>query len=280
MLSQDLCRHSIETLSPLMAKKQISPVEITQALLERIETFNPLLHAYITVLPEAALEAARRCEAEITSGNYLGPLHGIPVALKDLYDTAGVKTTAGSKILAERIPSMDANSVARLRKAGAIILGKCNLHEFAYGVTGTSSHFGPARNPWDTGRIPGGSSSGSAVAVAADLCMAAVGSDTGGSIRIPYALCGIVGLKPTYGRVSCQGLIPLSWSLDHAGPMTKTVFDAAVLLGTMAGWDAGDPASSRIPVPDYSRNLDSEIAGIRIAVDPVYSFSELSDEVH
>lgn len=279
MSSQSLCCQSIEHLSPLIARKEVSPVEITGALLERINTLDPLLKAYITVLSDEALKEARRCEAEIVAGNYRGPLHGIPVALKDLYDTAAVKTTAASKIMAERVPVEDATSVARLRQAGAIILGKCNLHEFAYGVTGTSSYFGPSRNPWNRERIPGGSSGGSGAAVAADLCIAATGSDTGGSIRIPSALCGIVGLKPTFGRISCHGLVPLSWSLDHAGPMTKTVFDAAVMLKAMAGWDVKDPVTSRLSVSDYPRCLDGDIKGLRIAVDPVYAFDDVSDEV-
>ncbi len=213
------------------------------------------------------------------AGEYRGPLHGIPIALKDLYDTVGVRTTAASKIFAERVPDKDAVAVARLREAGAIILGKCNLHEFAYGVTGTSSFFGPSRNPWDTRRVPGGSSGGSGAAVAADLCIAATGSDTGGSIRIPSALCGIVGLKPTFGRVSCHGLIPLSWSLDHAGPMTKSVYDAAVMLQTMAGWDHLDPASSRQPVPDYLSGLKGNLTGLKLAVDPEYSLNGISEEV-
>jgi len=275
----ELCRHSIETLSPLLASRQVSPVEVTQALLERIEAVNPLLNAYITILSEGALAEARQCEREILLGKYRGPLHGIPIALKDLYETQGVRTTAGSKILAEYVPPADATTVARLRAAGAILLGKTNLNEFAYGVTGTTSFFGPSRNPWDLQRMPGGSSGGSGAAVAADLCLAATGSDTGGSIRIPAAFCGIVGLKPTYGRVSCHGLIPLSWSLDHAGPMTKSVFDAAVMLGAMAGWDAHDPASVRKPVPDFITSFGDGVHGLKIGVDPAYAFEEVTNAV-
>jgi aspartyl-tRNA(Asn)/glutamyl-tRNA(Gln) amidotransferase subunit A len=275
----NLCHLDIEALSRLLASKQVSSVEVTQALLARIDALDGRINAYITVTREAALADARRCEQEILAGITRGPLHGVPIALKDLYDTAGVPTTAGAKILAGRVPDADATSVARLRAAGAVILGKCNLHEFAYGVLTDSSHFGPTRNPWDLDCVPGGSSGGSAAAVAADLCIAATGSDTGGSIRIPAALCGVVGLKPTYGRVSCRGLIPLAWSLDHAGPITKSVFDAAVMLGALAGYDPDDPASVAVPVPDFTAGLRDGVAGLRIAVDPGYAFAGISAEV-
>ena len=222
---------TLEELGPLLRDKQVSPVEVARAYLERIDALDKTFNAYITVTREQALADARRCEKEILRGNYRGPLHGVAVALKDLYDTDGVRTTAASKIYAQRVPDEDATSVARLRAAGAVIIGKTNLHEFAYGVTTESSYFGPTRNPWDPERVPGGSSGGSGAAVAAGLCVAATGSDTGGSIRIPAALCGIVGLKPTYGRISCHGLLPLSWTLDHPGPMTRTVYGAAVKIG-------------------------------------------------
>jgi aspartyl-tRNA(Asn)/glutamyl-tRNA(Gln) amidotransferase subunit A len=275
----ELYHLDIEALSDLLALKQVSPVELTRALLDRIAALDGRINAYVTVTHQAALADARRCEQEILAGNVRGPLHGIPIALKDLYDTAGVRTTAGARILADRVPDADATSVARLRAAGAIILGKCNLHEFAYGVLTDSSHFGPTHNPWDLDHAPGGSSGGSAAAVAADLCIAATGSDTGGSIRIPAALCGVVGLKPTFGRVSCRGLVPLSWSLDHAGPITKSVFDAAVMLGAMAGYDPRDPASVSVPVPDFTAGLSEGIAGLRIAVDPDYALNGISSEV-
>jgi aspartyl-tRNA(Asn)/glutamyl-tRNA(Gln) amidotransferase subunit A len=270
---------TIEELSPLLRNKQVSPVEVTEHYLARIDELDEHTNAFITVTADEALADARKHEAEIMAGEYRGPLHGVPIALKDLYDTAGVRTTAGSRIFAERVPDRDATSVMFLRAAGAIILGKTNLHEFAYGVTNASSYFGPARNPWDLSRVTGGSSGGSGAAVAAGLCAAATGSDTGGSIRIPGALCGIVGLKPTYGRISCAGLIPLSWSLDHAGPMTRSVYDAAVMLQAMAGWDPEDPASLTAPVSDYTAGLSAGVEGLRIAVDPDYAFSEIDEEI-
>ena len=192
---------------------------------------------------------------------------------------AGVRTTAGSKIYADRVPDEDATSVARLRAAGAVLIGKTNLHEFAYGVTTESSYFGPTRNPWDPERVPGGSSGGSGAAVAAGLCVAATGSDTGGSIRIPAALCGIVGLKPTYGRISCHGLLPLSWALDHPGPMTRTVYGAAVMLAAMAGSDLRDPVAADLPVADYTADLCDNVAGLRIGVDSEWALSGIHEEV-
>ncbi len=226
---------SIEQLAPLLRRKKLSPVELVKMLLARIERLNPKLNAYLTVTAEQALAAARKAEAEILRGRWRGPLHGVPVSLKDNIWTRGVRTTAGSKILSDFIPDEDAAIVLRLRRAGAIVLGKTNLHEFAYGVTTNNPHFGPTRNPWGTACIPGGSSGGSAAAVAAGLCFASVGSDTGGSIRIPAALCGIVGLKPTFGLVSCRGVVPLAPSLDHVGPLARTVTDAAVLLSALTG---------------------------------------------
>ena len=279
MSTTELCTLSLKELSSLMRDRRVSPVEVTQAYLERIDALNETLHAYITVTRDQALTDARRCEGEILRGDYRGPLHGVPVALKDLYDTAGVRTTAASKIHAQRVPAEDATSVARLRAAGAVIIGKTNLHEFAYGVTTDSSYFGPTRNPWDLARVPGGSSGGSGAAVAAGLCAAASGSDTGGSIRIPAALCGIVGLKPTYGRISCHGLLPLSWTLDHPGPMTRTVYGAAVMLAAMAGYDPRDPASADVPVPDYTANLRDSVAGLRIGLDPGWALSGIHQEV-
>jgi aspartyl-tRNA(Asn)/glutamyl-tRNA(Gln) amidotransferase subunit A len=268
-----LCTLALDEMSPLLRDKRVSPVEVTRAYLERIDALNEAVNAYITVTGDQALSDARRCEEEILQGDYRGPLHGVPVALKDLYDTAGVRTTAASKIYAQRVPAEDAASVARLRAAGTVIIGKTNLHEFAYGVTTDSSFFGPTRNPWDVERVPGGSSGGSGAAVAAGLCVAATGSDTGGSIRIPAALCGIVGLKPTYGRISCHGLLPLSWTLDHPGPMTRTVYGAAVMLAAMAGYDPRDPASVDVPLPDYAAGLGEGVAGLRIGLDPQWALS-------
>ena len=212
------------------------------------------------------MERARQAEAEIAAGRRRGPLHGIPIALKDLYDTAGIPTTGGSKILAENVPDEDCPAAAKLGEAGAVLLGKLNMHEFAFGITNVNPHYGPARNPWNTDCITGGSSGGSATATAASLCAASLGSDTGGSIRIPAAFCGIVGLKPTYGRVSKRGVLPLSTSLDTAGPMTRTVADAAIVLQAIAGHDPLDPNSVDAPVPNYLVDMSADIRGLRIGV--------------
>ncbi len=295
MSDPEFCTLTLKELGPLLQDKRVSPVEVTQAYLERIDALDETLNAYITVMREQALADARRCEEEILRGDYRGALHGVPVALKDLYDTAGVRTTAASKIYAGRVPDEDATSVARLRAAGAVIIGKTNLHEFAYGVTTDSSFFGPTRNPWELERVAGGSSGGSGAAVAAGLCVAATGSDTGGSIRIPAALCGIVGLKPTYGRISCRGLLPLSWTLDHPGPMTRSVYGAAAMLAAMAGYDPRDPASADVPVPDYIAGLRDGVSGpvlsltsassvepskgLRIGLDPQWALSGIREEV-
>ncbi len=278
-MSNELSRMTISLLAPKLKSRKISPVELTRAVLEHIERLDPLLRAYITVDAEGALKAARTAQRQITQGKYLGPLHGIPISLKDLYDTKGLRTTAGSKIMAVRVPAEDATSVARLRAAGAIIVGKTNLHEFAFGSTTQNPHFGGTRNPYDTGRIPGGSSGGSAAALAADMCIASTGSDTGGSIRTPAALCGIVGLKPTYGRVSLNGIVPLAWSLDHVGPMTKCVRDAAIMLTAMAGYDPKDPTSADEKVPGFARTLKKGVKGLRIGIDPGFCFSMVDNEV-
>ncbi len=240
----------------LVRKKEVSPVELTRACLERIEQANPELNAFITVSVDHAQAEARNAEQEIQQGHWRGPLHGIPISLKDLFDTAGVRTTAASALYLDRVPAEDAEVARRLRAAGAIILGKTNLHEFAYGGSGLVSHFGPAHNPWDTERVTGGSSSGSAAAVAAGLCYASIGSDTAGSIRLPAAYCGIVGIKPTYGLVPLRGVIPLSWSLDHAGPLARTARDAAIVLRAIAGYDPRDITSAKILGEDYAAALE------------------------
>jgi aspartyl-tRNA(Asn)/glutamyl-tRNA(Gln) amidotransferase subunit A len=214
---------TISELAPRVRRKEVSPLELTRACLERIEKLNPALNAFITVSADSALAEARAAEIEISRGEWRGPLHGIPVALKDLIDTAGTRTTAASELFEHRVPTEDADVVQRLRRAGAVILGKNNLHEYAYGGSSLVSFFGDVHNPRNTGHIAGGSSGGSAAAVAAELCYAAIGTDTAGSIREPAALCGCVGIKPTYGRVSVRGVIPLSWSLDHVGPLAATV---------------------------------------------------------
>lgn len=231
----ELCFISIAEAAKLLRARQLSPVELVDATLDRIAALNPSLNAFITVIADRARHQARIAEREIARGRWMGPLHGIPISLKDNIWTRGVRTTAGSKILTDFVPSTAADVATGLERAGAVLLGKTNLHEFAYGITSNNPHFGPVRNPWDSGRIPGGSSGGSAAAVAAGMCFGSIGTDTGGSIRIPSALCGTVGLKPTFGLVSVEGIIPLCVSLDHAGPIARSVVDACILLEAVAG---------------------------------------------
>ena len=266
MPSSDLHYATIEELAPKLQKGELSPVELVDAALNRVEQLDERLGVFITITADQARADAKRAEEEIRRGEYRGPLHGIPVSLKDLYYTAGVRTTMGSKIFADFVPSEDATSVTRLRQAGAVILGKVNLHEFAFGPTGINPHFGTTRNPWNPECVPGGSSGGSGVAVAVGMGCASLGTDTGGSIRIPAALCGIVGLKPTYGRVSRFGVFPLAWSADHVGPLTRSVRDAAYVLDAIAGHDLRDPASSDRPVPDLGRGLTGNLVGLRAGV--------------
>jgi len=264
----DLAWASMGELARLVATKAVSPVEIVRTHLDRIAALDGTLKAYITVMGESALQAARAAEAAVMAGEARGALHGVPVGLKDLYCTKGVKTTGGSRILGDWVPAEDATVVTRLAAAGAIVLGKLNMHEFAYGPEGLNVHYGTTWNPWDrsTHRICGGSSSGSGAAVAAGLCPGALGSDTGGSIRIPSALCGLTGIKPTYGRVSRAGVLPLAWSLDHVGPMCRSAVDCALMLGAMAGYDPRDSSTSVLPVPDYAAALTGEIKGLRIGL--------------
>jgi aspartyl-tRNA(Asn)/glutamyl-tRNA(Gln) amidotransferase subunit A len=270
---------TISELAPRLRRREISPVEITRACLERIARLNPALNAFITVTGESALAEAGVAEAEILRGEWRGPLHGVPVALKDLIDTAGVRTTAASALYKDRIPTLDAEVVRRLRAAGAVMLGKNNLHECAYGGSSLISYFGDVHNPWNVGRVAGGSSGGSAAAVAAGLAYAAIGTDTAGSIREPAALCGCVGLKPTYGRVSARGVIPLSTSLDHVGPLAASVEDAAIVLQAIAGYDAVDIASSDLPVTDYVAALREDAKALRVGVARGYFFDDLDPEV-
>ncbi len=244
----------------------LSPLELTQALLERIHQQDEALNCFITVLPELALQQARQAEAEIARGAWRGPLHGIPLAFKDLFETAGVRTTAGTTFFADFVPQQDAAVVQRLAEAGVVLLGKTNMHEVALGVTNENPHYGVCRNPRDPARITGGSSGGSAAALAAGLCLGALGSDTGGSIRIPASLCGVVGLKPTRGRVSLRGVIPLSWNLDHVGPLARCVRDAALLLQAMADYDAQDPYCVDHPVEDYLSGLEDGVRGWRVGL--------------
>ncbi|MCH7837123.1 MAG: Asp-tRNA(Asn)/Glu-tRNA(Gln) amidotransferase subunit GatA [Chloroflexi bacterium] len=269
----------LHELARRIQSKDVSSAEVTSALLERIERLNPKLNAFITVMAESALADARAADDEIAAGNYRGPLHGVPIGVKDLCATKGVRTTAGSKIMADNVPDEDATVVRKLREAGAVIIGKTHMHEFAFGATGVNDHYGPARNPWDTERITGGSSSGSGAAVAAGLCYAALGSDTGGSIRIPASLCGIAGLKQTYGRVSLHGVVPLAWSLDHVGPMARTVRDCALVLTAIAGRDPKDPSTTDEPVEDWAADLDDGLAGLRIGVPTAYAFERTEPDV-
>ncbi len=270
---------TISELSQRLRRREISAFEITRDCLARIERLNPALNAFITVTGDSALEDARRADAEIAHGEWRGPLHGVPVALKDLIDTAGVRTTAASALYKDRVPTQDADAVRRLRQAGAVIVGKNNLHEFAYGGSSLVSYFGDVHNPWDAGRIAGGSSGGSAAAVVAGLAYAAIGTDTAGSIREPAALCGCVGLKPTYGRVSSQGVIPLSPSLDHVGPLAATVADAAIVLQAIAGYDAADITAAGVPVADYVSALREDAKALRVGVLRDYFFNDLDAEV-
>jgi aspartyl-tRNA(Asn)/glutamyl-tRNA(Gln) amidotransferase subunit A len=249
----ELVWRSIGDLARAIAGKEVSPVEVAQAHLDRIAALDPKLKAFITITPDSALTAAKAAETAVMSGERLGALHGVPLALKDLYCTRGVRTTGGSRILADWVPETDATVVSRLARAGAVSLGKLNMHEFAFGPEGLNQHYGTAWNPWDanTHRICGGSSSG---------------SDTGGSIRIPCALCGLSGIKPTYGRVSRAGVLPLAWSMDHVGPMCRSAADCALMLNAIAGYDPRDPSTSVLPVPDFTAALTGDVKGLRIGV--------------
>ena len=275
--ANELCHMTIAQAGPLLRERRLSPVELVRAYLDRIEALNDRLHAYVTLLSERALGQAREVEAEILRGNYRGPLHGIPIGLKDLYDTAGVLTTAMSRVTPDRVPDEDATTVAKLNDSGTILLGKLAMHEFALGGPDSTSLFPPARNPWNLDHIPGGSSSGSGAAVAAGLCMGALGSDTGGSIRGPASMCSIVGIKPTYGRVSNYGVVPLSWSQDHCGPMTWTVEDNALMLQVLAGHDPKDPTTSTAPVPDYTSNLKDDMRGMTVGAPRRYFYESGPD---
>jgi aspartyl-tRNA(Asn)/glutamyl-tRNA(Gln) amidotransferase subunit A len=270
---------TIRQVGERLRRRELSPVELTTAILDRAERLNGPLNAFITITRERALEQARQAETALLAGDDLGPLHGVPISLKDLYQTAGVKTTGGSKILADWVPATDATVTRLLRRAGAVVIGKNNMHEFAFGGTNENPHYGPARNPWDRERVPGGSSGGSGAAVAAGIGYASMGSDTGGSIRLPAAVCGVVGIKPTYGLVSRAGVLPLSWSLDHCGPLTRTVEDAAIVMNAIVGHDPADPASANRPTPDFAAALDGQVQGIRVGVLQEYLGERMDPEV-
>ena len=265
---------SIHEIAPKIKDGSISPVELTELALKQTAILDPVLNAFIDVWHEDAIAAAAKAEREISDGHYRGTLHGIPIGLKDLVDVAGKPTTGGSKVLQSNIASADATVTDRLNRAGAITIGKTNLVEFAFGAAGVNPYTGDARNPWDTEKITGGSSSGSGAAVAAGMVYGALGSDTGGSIRMPASLCGIAGIKPTYGRVPRTGVLDLCWSCDHVGPMTRRTADCAHMLNVIAGHDPADIASSTRPVPDFAADLDKGIDGLRIGVPEHYFFDD------
>ncbi|HEY4010303.1 MAG TPA: amidase [Acidobacteriaceae bacterium] len=275
----DLTSLTLKEASDLLQAGKVSSVELTQACLNRIAAANPRLNAFITITGPQALEAARQMDREQAQGKRRGPLHGVPIAIKDNIDTAGVRTTAASGVFKDRIPSEDAEVVRRLKLAGAVSLGKLNLHEFADGGTSDVSYFGAVHNPWALDHIPGGSSGGSAAATAADLCFGTLGTDTLGSIRMPSSYCGVVGLKPTYGRVSLRGVVPLSWTLDHLGPITRAVEDAAIMLNVLAGYDPFDPTTVNVAVPDYTLALRAPTSTLRLGVPRTPFFDALDPEV-
>lgn len=277
--AQEVTGLTLREVGDRIADGTLGPVEITEATLRRIEEIDPQLNSYVLVSGEQALAAARAAEMAIAAGYRLGPLHGVPIALKDLVAVRGEVSSAGSKILQDYVPEEDATIAARLRAAGAIFVGRLNMHEFAYGVTTDNPHYGAARNPWHTDRSPGGSSGGSGAAVAARLCYGAVGTDTGCSVRLPAAFNGIAGIRPTIGRVSNHGITPLAWTLDTAGPMCRTVEDCALMLAAMAGYDARDRQTANVPVPDYRVELDRGLDGIRIAVVRDFTLSGLQQGV-
>jgi aspartyl-tRNA(Asn)/glutamyl-tRNA(Gln) amidotransferase subunit A len=275
----DLATLTLKEASDLIRRRDVSPVELTEACLRRIDRYNPALNAFVTVAREAALQAARQLEDEQRRRRWRGPLHGIPVAFKDNIDTAGIRTTGASALFKDRVPDEDAYVVARVRAAGAIVVGKLNLHEFALGGTNAVTYFGPVHNPWALDHHPGGSSGGNAAAVAADLCLATLGTDTGGSIRIPASYCSVVGLKPTAGRVSNRGVIPNSWTFDTVGPMCKTVEDAALMLSAIAGYDPLEPTSVDTPVADFAGALRARVSALRVGIPRTPFYDGLQPEV-
>ena len=272
----DLAALTLAEVSARIRSRAVTPTQLVEACLARIQVYNPKVNAFITVLREQALKQARELEAEQQAGKFRGPLHGIPIALKDNIDTAGIRTTAASAVFDDRVPTEDAPVVTRLKSAGAIFIGKTNLHEFAFGGTSATSYYGPVRNPWALERNPGGSSGGSAAAVATDLCFGALGTDTGGSIRTPASYCSTVGLKPTYGLVPIRGIVPLTLSLDHCGPLTKTVEDAALILNVLAGYDRLDITSVEHAKEDYASAIKQPIAGLRLGI-PRAPFFDMVD---
>lgn len=270
---------TLREAAALLRARRVSCAELTAAAFDTIRRLNPRVNAFQTLMEEPALLRARQLDEELARGVDRGPLHGIPVAVKDVFSTRGVRTTCGARLFADFIPSCDAAVVERLASAGAVLVGKTGMHELAYGITSNNPHFGPVRNPWDTARIPGGSSGGSGAAVASGMVFLAMGSDTGGSIRIPAAYCGVVGLKPTFGRVSRFGVRPLDFSLDHMGPLARSVSDAALALNAIAGFDPRDDTSSRRPVEDYLPAPETAITGLRIGIPENFYFEAVNPEV-
>lgn len=278
-MQPELTQLSLAEAAEHVQHGRVSPVELVEACLRQIRQHNPILNAFITLTAESALAEAAQAEHEIQQGRWRGPLHGIPLALKDNIDQQGVRTTAASAVMKDNLARHDAEVTRRLRQAGAVFLGKLNLHEFAYGGSGLISYFGPVRNPWDTGRITGGSSSGGAAAVATGMCYAAIGTDTAGSIRLPAACCGIIGLKPSFGLVSRRGVVPLSLSLDHAGPMTRTVEDAAIVLDAIAGHDAEDGGSCEFPPTGYYRAIHRITTDLRVGLAVDYFCADADSKI-
>jgi aspartyl-tRNA(Asn)/glutamyl-tRNA(Gln) amidotransferase subunit A len=279
MSDLDLANLSVVRAAKALRAKEVSALELADAYLRRIEQLNPRVNAYVTVTAERAREDAKRADAELAAGRPRGPLHGIPIAHKDLYETAGIRTTGGGKFHANHVPAADCTVARKLREAGTVLLGKLNTHEYAYGVTTNNPHYGATRNPWNLAHIPGGSSGGSGAAIAAGLATATTGTDTGGSIRMPASVCGVVGLKPTFGRVSKQGVLPLSYAFDHAGPLTRTVEDAALVLNAIAGYDASDATTVRVPTEDYTAQLGAGVRGLRVGVPRAWFFERCDEEV-
>ncbi len=274
-MKSELAAKSIEELAPLIRDRKVSPVEVTEAVIYQTEAHNKKINAYIQIDADKAMDTAKNAEKEIMNGHYRGPLHGVPMALKDILYFKNEVVTMGSKIHKNFVPSYDATVVLKLKEAGVIFTGRLNMHEYAWGATTNNPHFGPCRNPWNLEKIPGGSSGGSGAAVAADMTIASLGTDTGGSIRIPASACGIVGLKPTHGRVSKYGCFPLAWSLDHIGPMTKTVKDAAILLEVIAGYDDKDPTCIDVPTSSYCSVITGNVSELVIGINESYFFRDV-----
>lgn len=278
-MMEDLCFRSIIELADLIRTRQITPVELTKSFIQRIEELEPRINAFITVTREDALASAHQAEKEVMQGTYRGPLHGIPVGIKDLYNTKGIRTTSGSTIFKDFVPNEDSTVVQRLKNAGAVVIGKLMMTEFAFGAQGKNEHYGSVRNPWNTEYITGGSSTGSGASVGAAECPLSLGSDTGGSVRVPASLCGVVGLKPTYGLISRFGMTELSWSLDHVGPLARTVEGVAAALQVLAAYDPKDPTSVNGPQVDYVASLNSTVEGLRIGIPKEYAWDIVDAEV-